>query len=71
MDRQVRRMVTQRGEETNADNTETAIAPLQSDSDNEDKNDNVNSSLFTLTRKKMFEKAKTSKLFIFYVEGRR
>ena len=40
MDRQVRRMVTRRGEETNADNTETAIAPLQSDRDNEDKNDN-------------------------------
>jgi len=39
MDRQVRRMVTQRGEDSNSDHAETAIAPIQSDSDNEEKHE--------------------------------
>lgn len=39
MDRQVRRMVTQRGEDSNSDHAETAIAPVQSDSDNEEKHE--------------------------------
>ena len=42
MDRQARRMVTQRGEEQNSDHAEASATAAQSDSDNEEKHDTVN-----------------------------
>ena len=55
MDRQVRRMVTQRGEDSNSDHAETAIAPVQSDSDNEEKHETVIFPLSFIKTKKNYD----------------